>query len=62
MQPGEFVCTRTIKLCDSGVTCSWRLWDAQAEQFGDALLGRLQKVLRCEIWSKAIWKTMKNRS
>lgn len=44
MQPGEFVSTRTIELRDSGVTCAWRLWDSQAEQFGDALLGRSAKA------------------
>ena len=44
MQPGEFVSTRTIELRDSGVSCAWRLWDSQAEQFGDALLGDSAKA------------------
>lgn len=42
MQPGEFVSIRTIELhdTDSPAPCLWRLWDSQAEQFGETLLGR----------------------
>jgi len=42
MQPGEFVSIRTIELhdTDSPAPCFWRLWDSQAEQFGETLLGR----------------------
>lgn len=41
MQPGEFAATRTIELSESDghSVCLWRLWDSQAEQFGETLLG-----------------------